>query len=178
MEIGFVGPVNQALVFFNFSSSWRHEVSLSCFSEKYEMQSLDVHLGVFFVNLHLHYFLSFPGLTKCFKWGISHALCLHKLLFNFGFFSAVAFCLAVLALSNRSISSSSASSISVWLDSGCFILCFPFWFIFFSNSFQIVAILSHASPISTHPWRCIQGWICRISLKNKISLARPRPLIA
>ena len=30
--------------FFNFSSSWRSEISLSCFSEKYEIKSLDVDL--------------------------------------------------------------------------------------------------------------------------------------
>ena len=60
-------------------------------------------------------FFHFPGLAKLFKWGISNILCLHRLLFNFGFFSVVTFCLAVSTSSNRSINSSSASSISLWL---------------------------------------------------------------
>ena len=120
-------------------------------------------------------FFPFPGLAKCFQWDISHIFCLHKLLFNYEFMD----------------SSIYGSSISVWLgaipDALSSALHFDLYFFTnrlyrsrtdlgvtlkkgsSTNEFKIAAILSQACPLSTLPWRCIQGWICRISLKNKMS---------
>ena len=99
--------INQACksssCFLNFSSSWRNEISLSCFSEKYEMQSLDVDLRDVFCepSPFSFLFLVSPHVS-------SETFCmffyLHKLLFNFFFqllLSVLQYQLHRIAQSNR-----------------------------------------------------------------------------
>ena len=141
---------------------------------------------IFFANLYLYHFLSFSWSRQTFQVIISHILCLHKLLFNFGFYFSCCFlCCSTsfIEFVNQIIYRFVYFSV-IGGYARCFILCSPFWPIFFysrtglgvtfkkgssTNEFRIAAISSHAFPLSTLPWRCIQGWIRRISLKIKIS---------
>ena len=121
--------INQACksnsCFLNFSSSWRNEISLSCFSEKYEMQSLDVDLRDLFCepSPFSFLFLVSPHVS-------SETFCmffyLHKLLFNFFFSFCFPSCNISFIESLNQIEQCFIYFSVIGCFSGCFIFCSPF----------------------------------------------------
>ena len=137
-----------------------------------------------FVNLHLYYFLSF-------SWSRCETFCMFCICTSssstLDFFEQLSCSISFIKLLNQIKWCFIYFSV-IGCYSGCFILCSPFQFIFFhkqtvlvtnwswsdlkkgsSNEFKIATISSHAYHLSTLPRQCIQGWICRFSLKNKMS---------
>ena len=97
MPVGFVEPVNQAFVFlisvFLGATKFPFHASQKNMTWNHWMLNYET----FFANLHLYHFLPSSGLAKCFKWGISHVLCL---LFQL-FLSVLQYQLHLIADSNQ-----------------------------------------------------------------------------
>ena len=105
-------------------------------------------------------FFPFPGLAKCFQSGISHILCLYKLFFKFGFFFSSCF-----VLQNQLYRTTQSNHVVLHLLQCDWVLSQMFYPLL---SISTCIFSSHACTLSTLTWRCIQGWICGISLKNKM----------